>query len=176
MRHRKAYKKIGRPTQHRMMMFRNMVTSLILEERIVTTPQKAKEAKKFAEKMITLARKGSLEAKRKAYAFLMKDEAVKKLFGELAERFKDRNGGYTRVIRLGFRRGDSAEQAILEFIDRKEKVKKKEEKKVKEKKAKKEKTKKEKTKKEEPAPEEKKETEEKKRKRWRWFFRKRGNK
>ncbi len=177
MRHRKGYKKLGRPTQHRMMMFRNMVTSLILQERIVTTVAKAKEARKFADKMITLAKDGSLESRRRAHAFLMRKDAVRKLFDELAERYKERNGGYTRVIRLGWRRGDGAEQAILELVDRVEKPKKKEEKPEKKTPRKTKVKAKAKEKKAEVKPEEEKkprESEEKKRRRWRWFFKKKG--
>lgn len=169
MRHRKGYKKLGRPTQHRMMMFRNMVTSLLLHERIVTTVAKAKEARKFADKMITLGKDGSLEARRRAHAFLMRKDVIHKLFTELAERYKDRPGGYTRVIRIGPRRGDGAEMAILELVDRVEK--KKEEKKKPEERVEKKAKKEEKEVKEEKK--EKKESEEKKRRRWYWFFKKR---
>lgn len=123
MRHRKGYAKLGMPTQHRFAVIRNMVTSLIEHERIITTLPRAKEVRKFAEKIITLGKDGSLNARRRVYSFLLKDEAVKKVFGELSQRYKDRNGGYTRIVRVGWRRGDGAEKAILELVDRKEKVK-----------------------------------------------------
>lgn len=118
MRHHKGYRKLRRDTAHRMALLRNLVTSLIEHERIVTTVAKAKEAQRLAEKMITLARKGTLHHRRMAYAFIYKKEAVRKLFDILGPRFADRNGGYTRIIRLAKRRkGDGAELAILEFVD-----------------------------------------------------------
>ena len=118
MRHRKGYRKLRRDSAHRMALLRNLVTSLIEHERIITTVAKAKEARKFAEKMMTLAKEDNLHNRRKVHSFLYKKEAVWKLFEVLAPRFQDRNGGYTRIIKLPHRRkGDGAELAILEFVD-----------------------------------------------------------
>ncbi len=129
MRHHKGYRKLRRDSAHRMALLRNLVTSLIKHERIITTVAKAKEAQRLAERMITLARKGTLHHRRMAYAFIYEKEAVRKLFDVLGPRFADRNGGYTRIIRLAKRRkGDGAELAILEFIDYEFKPKKKAEK------------------------------------------------
>jgi len=99
-------------------MFRNMVTSLLAEERIETTVAKAKEARRFADRMVTLGKRGTLHARRQALAFIMDKGVVGKLFDELAPRYADRNGGYTRIIRTGFRRGDGAELAILDLVGR----------------------------------------------------------
>ncbi len=118
MRHRKRTVKLGRTTSHLKAMFRNMVTSLVTHERIETTVPKAKEARRFADQMVTLAKQGTLHARRQALSFLMDKEAVKKLFSELGPRYADRNGGYTRMIRTRFRRGDGSEMAILEMIGR----------------------------------------------------------
>ena len=129
MRHHKGYRKLRRDSAHRMALLRNLVTSLIKHERIITTVAKAKEAQRLAERMITLARKGTLHHRRMAYAFIYEKEAVRKLFDVLGPRFADRNGGYTRIIRLAKRRkGDGAELAILEFVDYEFKPKKKAEK------------------------------------------------
>lgn len=128
MRHRKGYRKLGRDSAHRMALLRNLVTSLIENERIITTVAKAKEARKFADRMIELAKKGSLHHRRLAYRFIYKKDAVRKLFDILANRFQDRQGGYTRVIKLPNRRkGDGAEMAILEFVDYEFKPKEKKE-------------------------------------------------
>jgi len=118
MRHRKRTVKLGRNSSHRKAMFRNMVTSLLDRERIETTVVKAKEARRLADKMVTLAKKGTLHARRQALAFIMDKRVVKRLFSVLAERYADRNGGYTRVIRTGFRQGDGAELALVEMIGR----------------------------------------------------------
>ena len=118
MRHRKRTLKLGRNSSHRKAMFRNMVTSLLDRERIETTVVKAKEARRLADKMVTLAKKGTLHARRQALAFIMDKRVVKRLFSVLAERYADRNGGYTRVIRTGFRQGDGAELALVEMIGR----------------------------------------------------------
>ncbi len=99
-------------------MFRNMVTSLLAQERIETTVAKAKEARRFADGMVTLGKRGTLHARRQALAFIMDKDVVSKLFSVLAPRYADRNGGYTRIIRTGFRRGDGAELAILELVGR----------------------------------------------------------
>jgi large subunit ribosomal protein L17 len=116
MRHRVAGRKLGRKTAHRMMMFRNMVTSLFDKERIQTTLPRAKELRPIAERMITLGKRESLHARRQALAFIKDPAVVSKLFKTIAARFSDRPGGYTRIIRLGFRDGDGAQMAILELV------------------------------------------------------------
>ena len=118
MRHLNGYRKLGRKSAHRRAMLRNMATSLVLHERIDTTVQKAKEVRSVVEKMITLGKRGDLHARRMAAGYLFDDEAVKKLFDGLAGRFKDRSGGYTRILKRGVRVGDSAELATLELVDR----------------------------------------------------------
>lgn len=129
MRHRNAGRKLGRKTPHRIMMFRNMVTSLLDKERIRTTLPRAKEARRIAERMITLGKRESLHARRQALAFVKDPEVVSKLFKTLAPRFAGRPGGYTRIVRLGFRQGDGAQMAILELIGSGFKARKPEEKK-----------------------------------------------
>jgi large subunit ribosomal protein L17 len=116
MRHRVAGRKLGRKTAHRMMMFRNMVTSLLDKERIRTTLPRAKELRPIAERMITLGKRESLHARRRALAFVKDPAVVAKLFETLAPRFAERNGGYTRIIRLGHRDGDGAPMAIVELV------------------------------------------------------------
>lgn len=116
MRHRKAGRKLGRTAAHRNAMLRNMVTSLLEHERIVTTVPKAKEARRVADKMITLAKRGDLHARRQAYAYIRSKEVVAKLFDELEPQYADRQGGYTRIIRTGVRHGDAAPMAILELV------------------------------------------------------------
>jgi large subunit ribosomal protein L17 len=116
MRHRKAGRKLGRTTPHRSAMLRNMVTSLFEHERIVTTVPKAKEARRVADKMITLAKRGDLHARRQAYAYMRSKDVVAKLFDEIQAQYTDRNGGYTRIIRTGNRLGDAAPMAILELV------------------------------------------------------------
>ena len=116
MRHLISGRKLGRNPAHRRATLRNLVTNLVEKERIQTTVLRAKAARPLAERMITLGKKDSLHARRQAAAFLMTPNATKKLFGELAPRFADRPGGYTRIIRTGWRIGDGAELAILEFI------------------------------------------------------------
>ncbi len=130
MRHRNAGRKLGRKTPHRISMFRNMVTSLLDKERIRTTLPRAKEVRPIAERMITLGKRESLHARRQALAYVKDPEVVGKLFKTLAPRFAQRNGGYTRIIRLGFREGDGAQMAILELIGSGFKAAKKDEKKV----------------------------------------------
>ncbi|WP_028580614.1 50S ribosomal protein L17 [Desulfogranum japonicum] len=117
MRHRKAGRKLGKTTSHRKAMLRNMVTSLLEHERIVTTVPKAKEARRMAEKMITLGKRGDLHAKRQAFAYIRSRDVVAKLFDELSQQYADRQGGYTRIIRTGFRQGDAAPMAIVELVD-----------------------------------------------------------
>lgn len=116
MRHRVAGWKLGRNTSHRRALLRNLVTSLIIEERIETTATKAKALKPHVEKMITLGKKGDVAARRQAAAYLMTPEAVDKLFGTISPRFGDRNGGYTRIILGGYRRGDGGEKAFIEIL------------------------------------------------------------
>ncbi len=116
MRHRKSGKALGRTGSHKRAMVRNMVTSLFEHERIVTTTPKAKEVRKVADKMITLAKRGDLHAKRQALSFIQSRDVVAKLFTDIQEQFADRNGGYTRIIKTGQRRGDAAPMAILELV------------------------------------------------------------
>src|ERR1039458_2752827 len=116
MRHLNAARKLGRNPAHRRATLRNLVTNLIEKERIHTTILRAKATRPLAERLITLGKRDSLHARRQAAAFLMTPEATKKLFADLAPRFADRPGGYTRIIRTGWRIGDGAELAILEFI------------------------------------------------------------
>jgi len=127
MRHRVAGKKLGRKTAHRVMMFRNMVTSLFDKERVRTTLDRAKAVRPIAERMITLGKRESLHARRQALAYVKDPAIVSKLFSTLAPRFSQRNGGYTRIIRLGFRDGDGAQMAYLELIGSEFKPAKKEE-------------------------------------------------
>jgi len=118
MRHGKAGKKLGRTPSHRRAMFRNMVTSLLKHERIVTTEVKAKEIGRLTEKMITLGKRGDLHARRQAVAFIRSNEVVKRLFSEYAQRYASREGGYTRVLKLEPRAGDNAPMALVELVDR----------------------------------------------------------
>jgi len=118
MRHRKQRAKLGRTSSHREAMISNMITSLFKHERVKTTVQKAKEARRFAEKAITYAKKNTLHSRRLAYNQIKDEEVLSKLFAVLGPRFADRNGGYTRIIRLGHRQGDGAEIAFLELVDR----------------------------------------------------------
>jgi large subunit ribosomal protein L17 len=125
MRHLKSGFKLGRNPAHRRATLRNLVTNLIERERIETTIRRAKAAQPLAERMITLGKRDSLHARRQAAAFLMTTGATRKLFSDLALRFADRPGGYTRIVRTGWRIGDGAELAILEFIGSELKKKKK---------------------------------------------------
>lgn len=109
-------RKLGRPTDQRIAMLRNLVTSLLKEGKIETTVTRAKEVRKLAEKMITLGKRGDLHARRQAMAYIYEETVVKNLFDEIAPKYEDRNGGYTRILKLGPRRGDGAEMAILELI------------------------------------------------------------
>ena len=117
MRHRKAGKRLGRTTSNRQAMVRNMVTSLIEHERIITTAPKAKEVRKVADQMITLAKRGDLHARRQALSFMQDKKVVAKLFDVLKDEYMTRNGCYTRIIRTGNRLGDAAEMAILELVN-----------------------------------------------------------
>lgn len=118
MRHLKSGRKLGRTTAHRKALFRNMVTALIRRERIRTTLAKAKELRSHVEKTITLGKKGTLHAKRLARKMVVEKEAFFKLFGSLSERYAKRSGGYTRIIKIGHRRGDDAPMAFIELVDR----------------------------------------------------------
>ena len=129
MRHRVNVNNLNRTSAHRKAMLRNMVISLFEHRRIKTTPQKAKSARRLAEKMITLGKRDTLHARRQAAAFLLSPPVLKKLFGTLAPRFADRPGGYTRIVRVGWRRGDGGEMALIHLIGSELKVKGKKEKK-----------------------------------------------
>ena len=118
MRHRIAGRNLGRTPSHRKAMFRNMVTSLLEKERIRTTLQKAKEARRIADRMITLGKRGALHARRQALSFIRDKVVVLKLFDTLGKRYADRPGGYTRILHLSPRAGDNADMAFLELVDR----------------------------------------------------------
>ena len=118
MRHGKVHRKLGKKPAHRKAMFANMCASLIKHEQIVTTLPKAKELRPIVEKLVTLAKKGGLAARRQAIAEVRDTVQVKKLFEVLGPRYKERKGGYTRVLKAGFRYGDNAAQAVIEFVDR----------------------------------------------------------
>ena len=111
-----AYRKLGRNASARKALFRSILTSFFKQERIETTATKAKEISGLAAKLITLAKQGDLHSRRQVLAFLVDEEATKKLFDEIAPKYTDRNGGYTRIYKLGPRRGDAAEMAILELV------------------------------------------------------------
>lgn len=111
-----AKRKLGMRTDHRKAMLRNMVTSFLKEERIETTKPKAKELRREAEKMITLGKKGDLHSRRQALAYLREEDVVTKLFAEIAPRYAERQGGYTRIINKGYRRGDAAEMVLVELV------------------------------------------------------------
>jgi len=190
MRHRVAGRKLSRHTQHRELMFRNMLTSLLQYERIETTLAKGKELRGWADRIISLGKKGTLHARRRVFALLRNKEIVKKLFDEIAPKFKDREGGYTRVYRLGWRQGDGAPLSLVELVtyaspeekkkstikkakevlekvtpkrkEKGEKIEKKEKEKVKEKEKAKEKKEKKAKKEEKETPKEKKEKPKKK--------------
>ncbi|MEE8347993.1 MAG: 50S ribosomal protein L17 [Acidobacteriota bacterium] len=116
MRHRRSGRKLGRTSSHRMALLRNMVTDLLDHEKITTTVAKAKELRPFTEKMITLGKRDSLHARRQALSVIRRKSVVHKLFDSLGPRYADRNGGYTRIIRLGYRKGDNAESALIELV------------------------------------------------------------
>ena len=118
MRHAGGYRKLNRTSTHRKAMFVNMTVSLLTHEQIKTTLPKAKELRRYADRMISLAKKGSLHDRRRAFSFLRDDAIVAKLFSTLAERYKDRPGGYTRVLKAGYRYGDNAPMAVIELVDR----------------------------------------------------------
>jgi len=116
MRHRVAGRKLSRHTQHRELMFRNMVVSLLQHERIKTTLAKGKELRSWADRIISLGKQGTLHARRRAFALLRNEGIVKKLFDEIAPKLKDREGGYTRVFKLGWRHGDAAPLSLVELV------------------------------------------------------------
>lgn len=116
MRHRKDHRRLGRKSEHRRALLRNLVTALFQYERIETTVAKAKETRRFAERMITFGKKGDLAARRHVAAYVMKPEIVAKLFTTIAPWYAERNGGYTRIIRIGHRLGDAGETAYLELV------------------------------------------------------------
>jgi large subunit ribosomal protein L17 len=116
MRHRNAGFKLGRNTSHRRALLRNLVTSVLVEDRVETTVAKAKAVRPHVEKMITLGKKGDLHARRQALSFLQTDKAVARLFDTVAPRYGDRTGGYLRIVRTGFQKGDGAEKAFIELL------------------------------------------------------------
>ncbi len=118
MRHGMAGRKLGVTSTHRLAMFRNMATSLLKHEQITTTLPKAKELRPYVERIITLGKRGGLHARRQAYAQIMDAHVVDKLFTTIADRYKGRSGGYTRVLKAGVRYGDAASMAVIELIDR----------------------------------------------------------
>src|SRR5476649_728269 len=117
MRHNKSGRRLGRKTSHREAMFRNMVTSLLSHEKITTTDAKAKEIRSVAEKMITLGKRGDLHSMRLAASYIREKSVVTKLFASIAPRYKDRPGGYTRIIKLGIRQGDTAPISMIELVE-----------------------------------------------------------
>src|SRR5271166_3387539 len=116
MRHRNAGTKLGRNTSHRRALLRNLVTSVIIEDRVETTVAKAKAVRPLVEKMITLGKKGDLHSRRQALSFLMTDASVERLFETVAPRYGDRAGGYLRIVRTGFQKGDGVEKAFIELL------------------------------------------------------------
>jgi large subunit ribosomal protein L17 len=118
MRHRNSGRKLSRTAAHRKALWSNMANALIAHERITTTDAKAKELRRVAEKLVTMGKKGTIAARRVAYSSLRNEDSVGRLFGPLAERFRDRHGGYTRIIKAGRRAGDNAPLSIIEFLDR----------------------------------------------------------
>ena len=120
MRHRSGLRKLNRTSSHRLAMFRNMAVSLITHEAIKTTLPKAKELRRVVEPLITLGKEPTVANKRLAFARLRDRDAVTKLFAEIGPRYKERNGGYTRVLKMGFRQGDNAPMAFMELVDRPE--------------------------------------------------------
>jgi large subunit ribosomal protein L17 len=118
MRHGNANRKLNRTASHRKAMFANMSAALIKHEQIVTTLPKAKELRPIVEKLVTLGKRGDLHARRQAIAQIRDEDQVQKLFGTIGPRYKDRNGGYIRILKAGFRYGDNAPVAVIEFVDR----------------------------------------------------------
>ncbi len=125
MRHRKSGRKLGVTTKHRKAMFRNMATDLLRNGRINTTDTKAKEIRRVVEKLVTLGKNGSLHARRKALGYIRDRAVVEKLFSELAQRYMERPGGYTRIVKLGYRRGDNAPISLIELVTEEYRAKRK---------------------------------------------------
>ena len=123
MRHRQSGRKLNRTSSHRKSLFKNMAQALLKHEQIVTTLPKAKELKRVVEKLITLGKKGNLHSRRLAFNQIRDKDMISKLFDSLAKRYSDRKGGYTRVLKAGFRYGDSAPMAVIELVDRDENAK-----------------------------------------------------
>lgn len=123
MRHRNSHRKLGRTSEHRSALLSNMANALVKHEQIVTTLPKAKELRPYVEKLVTLGKKGGLSNWRLAFAELRDEGMVRKLFGGLAERYQGRAGGYCRIMKAGFRKGDNAPLAVIEFVDRDEAAK-----------------------------------------------------
>ena len=123
MRHGLAHRKLNRTSEHRKAMFANMASSLIEHEQIVTTLPKAKELRPIVEKLVTLAKKGDLASRRRAVSKLRNEDMAKKLFDVIGPRYEDREGGYVRIMKAGFRHGDNAPVAVIEFVDRDEDAK-----------------------------------------------------
>jgi len=117
MRHLKQGRKLGRTTAHRKALLRNLATALLEHERIVTTEPKAKELRRVADKLVTLGKRGNLHARRQALQVVQSNAMVQKLFNDIAPRFAERQGGYTRIMRLGYRPGDAAAMAVIELVD-----------------------------------------------------------
>ena len=117
MRHLKQGRKLGRTTAHRKALLRNLATALLEHERIVTTEPKAKELRRVADKLVTLGKRGNLHARRQALQVVQSNAVVQKLFNDIAPRFAERQGGYTRIMRLGYRPGDAAAMAVIELVD-----------------------------------------------------------
>jgi large subunit ribosomal protein L17 len=130
MRHLKAGRRLSRTTEHRLAMMRNLVTALLEHERVETTRAKAKEVRQLAERIITLAKRGDLHARRQSLSVVRSKKVVAKLFGELRERYLERPGGYTRIIPFGLRLGDGASMSIIELVGRPEKLPKSQKKKA----------------------------------------------
>jgi len=122
MRHLKAGRKLGRTSAHRASLYRNLVAELLSHDRIKTTDEKAKEIRRFADRMVTLGKSGTLAARRRAAAFVRDRKAVQRLFSDIAERFKDRPGGYTRIVKLGTRAGDAASMSLIELTGTSESI------------------------------------------------------
>lgn len=112
-----SYRRLGFRSDHRRSLLRNSVTSLLIHEKITTTETRAKEIRRVTDKMITLGKRGDLHAKRQANSYLMNEDVVFKLFGAISDRYKERQGGYTRIIKTGFRKGDGAPMVIIELVD-----------------------------------------------------------
>ncbi|MBW2598935.1 MAG: 50S ribosomal protein L17 [Deltaproteobacteria bacterium] len=130
MRHRKAGRKLGRTSSHRRAMMRNLVTSLLEHEKIITTDAKAKELRGVADKMITLGKRGTLHARRQALSFIRSSQVTKKVFEELSSRYAERAGGYTRMVKVGNREGDDALLSVIELMPAEEKKKRTKKRKV----------------------------------------------